>query len=110
MFHTGSNCGACDRKIGLLYSFEAHVRKLLTSFGAANFWKRFSVATAFLFAFITSAGQVPLFACSCVGRGQIHQHHIAVQKSSIFVEISEKPLRVILSQVLRSPSSIDETR
>jgi hypothetical protein len=45
------------------------VRKLLNSFGTANFWKRLSVATAFLFAFINSAGQVPLFACSCVGGG-----------------------------------------
>jgi hypothetical protein len=48
---------------------EGDLRKPLNSGSTANFWKRFLVANAFLFAFITSAGQVPLFACSCVGSG-----------------------------------------
>jgi len=48
---------------------EEDLRKLLNSGSTANFWKRRSVAVAFVFAFIIAARHVSVYACSCVGRG-----------------------------------------
>jgi hypothetical protein len=48
---------------------EGDLRKPLNSGSTANFWKRRSVAVAFVFAFIIAARDVSVYACSCQGRG-----------------------------------------
>jgi len=48
---------------------EGDLRKPLNSGSTANFWKRRSVAVAFVFAFNIAAWHVSVYACSCVGRG-----------------------------------------
>jgi len=44
---------------------EGDLRKLLNAGSTANFWKRRSVAVAFVFAFIIAARDVSVYACSC---------------------------------------------